>query len=322
LRSAWLKQLCYLLALWGAVAAPAAWADPVAAVQLLRVSGCGGLLPAAPSLLHSRQLDGAAALWAGGVSPATAAVRSGYAARIAVGLRLSGPDDLLLKELRRKRCGQLADRSLRAIGAYRTAEAVWVLMASPQDAGAPTQTSGTTWTTLRPAGQPASQVSRSAGVSDDGSPARVYSYSTAPLAADSETRVLQLVNALRASGTHCGAKSYPPALPLTLSDSLGSAAAEHAADMARHDYFEHVDLKGKSPADRVRATGYRDRLVGENIAYGPTSADEVVAGWLHSTGHCENIMDPRFVQMGLAVRSGHGSRHGPYWDQVLAAPQH
>jgi uncharacterized protein YkwD len=90
--------------------------------------------------------------------------------------------------------------------------------------------------------------------------------------------------------------------------------------MARHDYFEHVDLGGHTPADRVRASGYREKLVGENIAYGPTSAEEVVAGWLHSTGHCENLMDARFAEMGLAQASGQGSRRGLYWDQVLTQP--
>jgi hypothetical protein len=39
-----------------------------------------------------------------------------------------------------------------------------------------------------------------------------------------------------------------------------------------HDYFEHQDLTGRSPADRVRAGGYEDKLVGENIAYGPKSS--------------------------------------------------
>jgi uncharacterized protein YkwD len=90
--------------------------------------------------------------------------------------------------------------------------------------------------------------------------------------------------------------------------------------MARHDYFEHVDLSGHTPADRVRAIGYREKLVGENIAYGPTSAEEVVAGWLHSTGHCENIMEPRFAEMGLGQASGQGSQRGLYWDQVLTQP--
>jgi uncharacterized protein YkwD len=133
-------------------------------------------------------------------------------------------------------------------------------------------------------------------------------------------RVLDEVNAVRARGTRCGGRSMGAARPLQLSATLGTAAAEHAVDMAQHDYFEHVDLGGRSPADRVRAIGYRYTLIGENIAYGPASADEVVSGWLHSPDHCENIMDPRFAEMGLAYAPGQGSRRGLYWDQELAAP--
>jgi uncharacterized protein YkwD len=91
--------------------------------------------------------------------------------------------------------------------------------------------------------------------------------------------------------------------------------------MAEHGYFEHQDLAGRSPAERVRAVGYRETLVGENIAYGPQSAEEVVRGWLDSPGHCENIMDPRFAEMGIAYAPGRASRHGLYWVQVLAAPR-
>jgi uncharacterized protein YkwD len=106
-----------------------------------------------------------------------------------------------------------------------------------------------------------------------------------------------------------------------LSDALAGVALEHASDMAVHNYFEHVDLTGHSPADRVRAAGYHEKLVGENIAYGPTSTDEVVKGWLESPGHCENIMDPRFAEMGIAFAPGQASKHGLYWVQVLADPQ-
>jgi uncharacterized protein YkwD len=102
---------------------------------------------------------------------------------------------------------------------------------------------------------------------------------------------------------------------------LGQVALGHATDMARHGYFEHQDLAGHSPADRVRAVGYREKLVGENIAYGPQSADEVVQGWLDSPGHCENIMDPRFAEMGIAYAPGQAHKHGLYWVQVLAAPK-
>jgi uncharacterized protein YkwD len=138
-------------------------------------------------------------------------------------------------------------------------------------------------------------------------------------------RALQLVNDVRARGTRCGNRSFVPVRPVKLSGTLAGVASAHAVDMAVHTYFEHVDLAGQSPADRVRAIGYREKLVGENIAYGPKTVDEVVQGWLDSPGHCENIMDPRFAEMGIGVALGRSpsssSRHGLYWVQVLAAPR-
>jgi len=135
------------------------------------------------------------------------------------------------------------------------------------------------------------------------------------------TRALQLVNEVRARGTRCGERSFGPAPPVRLSGTLAGVAYGHAADMAEHNYFEHEDLAGRSPAERVKAVGYREKLVGENIAYGPKSAEEVVRGWLDSPGHCENIMDPRFAEMGIAYAAGQASRRGLYWVQLLAAPR-
>lgn len=150
------------------------------------------------------------------------------------------------------------------------------------------------------------------------SPYAIPAAAQAPLLA---RRALELVNDVRARGTRCGARPFGPAPPVRLSETLAGVAFGHAADMAKHDYFEHEDLAGRSPADRVRAVGYREKLVGENIAYGPKSAEEVVQGWLESPGHCENIMDPRFAEMGIAYAAGQASRRGLYWVQLLAIPQ-
>lgn len=149
-------------------------------------------------------------------------------------------------------------------------------------------------------------------------PYRVPSRSESPLLA---ARALELVNAARSRGSRCGAQWFGPAPPVRLSLTLGQVALGHATDMAEHDYFEHRDLAGHSPADRVRAVGYHESLVGENIAYGLKSADEVVQGWLDSPGHCENIMDPRFAEMGIGFAQGRAVRRGLYWVQLLAAPR-
>jgi uncharacterized protein YkwD len=135
------------------------------------------------------------------------------------------------------------------------------------------------------------------------------------------SRALYLINSVRARGARCGERRFGPAPPVRMSGTLVGVALGHAADMAALGYFEHEDLAGHTPADRVRAVGYREKLVGENIAYGPKTADEVVQGWLDSPGHCENIMDPRFAEMGIAYAPGHAARHGLYWVQVLAAPR-
>lgn len=134
-------------------------------------------------------------------------------------------------------------------------------------------------------------------------------------------RALALVNAARARGARCGERWFPPAPPVRPSSTLDLVALGHADDMARHGYFEHRDLSGKSPADRVRAAGYREMLVGENIAYGVQSADEAVRGWLDSPGHCENIMNPRFAEMGLGFAAGRPPKRGLYWVQLLAVPR-
>lgn len=139
-------------------------------------------------------------------------------------------------------------------------------------------------------------------------------------------RVLDLVNQSRAAGRRCGREHFPAAPALAPSQALYSAAAAHARDMARRGYFEHRAPDGSEPKDRVRRAGYRPRLTGENIAYGPETAEEVVAGWLASAGHCANIMDPRFRDMGVAVAQGR-KRGQFYWvqdlgTQNLALPAH
>jgi uncharacterized protein YkwD len=134
-----------------------------------------------------------------------------------------------------------------------------------------------------------------------------------------QQQVLKLVNEARARGRICGSERFTPSAPLSVSDQLYRAARAHARDMARRNYFEHQGRDGRSPKDRVQREGYRLRLTGENIAFGPGTAGEVVAGWLGSPGHCANIMDPRFQDMGVAVSQGKKRGHF-YWVQELGAP--
>jgi uncharacterized protein YkwD len=283
-------------------AAPAIDADPLSMVEMLRAGGCGGILPAAAPITRTASLDRMAALWAGGDSLVQAAERSGVRAEHLGGVHLTGPESAVVPQLRHSGCSTLVDRDVRTLGVYQRGADTWLVVATAPMATASTVTP--------PTALPHSSLPQP-------SP-RPQPLPPAPQLA---SRALQLVNDARARGTRCGTRQFAPAAPLTLSGTLAGVAFGHAADMAQHNYFEHTDPAGRSPADRVRAVGYHEKLVGENIAYGPESVDEAVRGWLDSPGHCANIMDPRFVEMGIAFSSGHADKRGLYWVQVLAEPQ-
>jgi uncharacterized protein YkwD len=269
--------------------------DALNAVQVLREGGCGGLVPAAHALRRDVGLDQSAAQWADGGSLPAAVESHGFRPEFIKGLHVDASEDALLAALKRSDCRALTDRTLRAAGLYHRGSESWLVLA---------------YADLPPGAQRAQ-------------PAGADSSAAAAPATGSQlaARALQLVNDVRARGIRCGSRAFAPAPPMALSGVLAGVAFGHAADMARHNYFEHEDLTGHSPADRVRAIGYQEKLVGENIAYGPQSVDEVVRGWLDSPGHCENIMDPRFAEMGIAYAAGQMRRKGLYWVQLLAEPK-
>jgi uncharacterized protein YkwD len=145
---------------------------------------------------------------------------------------------------------------------------------------------------------------------------------TAPKDADAVSReVLALVNEARQRPRRCGAEHYGRGKPVKLVARLEEAARVHADDMARNGHVDHTGRDGSSVGERVKRTGYERRLVGENLAAGPGTAREVVEGWLASPPHCANIMEPRFLDMGVAFTVNPRSRFGVYWVQVLAAPK-
>lgn len=134
--------------------------------------------------------------------------------------------------------------------------------------------------------------------------------------------VLAAVNAARAVPRRCGDRHFDAAPPLAWNAALAQAALAHSEDMAGQRFFSHQGKDGRAVAQRATQALYRWRLVGENIAAGMDSAEEAVAGWLDSPGHCANIMNPNFTEMGAAFAIAHGDKPGRvYWTQVLGAPR-
>jgi uncharacterized protein YkwD len=135
-------------------------------------------------------------------------------------------------------------------------------------------------------------------------------------------QILVEVNHARARARSCGEQAFAPAPPVTWSRQLGLAALGHSANLAKGHYFSHVEKDGSTPADRATRAGYPWRLVGENIASGNRTPQEAVQAWLDSPGHCANLMNPGFTEMGAAYAiDPHSENRTPYWTQVFGRPR-
>jgi uncharacterized protein YkwD len=130
----------------------------------------------------------------------------------------------------------------------------------------------------------------------------------------SRNKILTLVNKARLSGRYCGRKWYAPTTKLKWNDRLEAAARIHSKDMYQHNTLSHKGSDGKFVDDRLYSQHYLWTACGENVAYGALYEDEVMQEWLKSPGHCENIMNPEYTEMGAWLT-------GMYWTQVLAKPQ-
>lgn len=124
---------------------------------------------------------------------------------------------------------------------------------------------------------------------------------------------LENINHIRQKGCNCGTSYMPPAPPLVWNNYLEIAATGHAQDMATENYFSHTSKDGRNLEDRVVLAGYffkgyKSFAVGENIAMGQQSIAEVMRGWLKSEGHCKNLMNPTFKEIGIA-------EYNHYWVQ-------
>jgi uncharacterized protein YkwD len=101
--------------------------------------------------------------------------------------------------------------------------------------------------------------------------------------------------------------------------TLKDMAADYACEMITGGFFAHVDPNtGSTLGTRTEDHGYEFLKVGENLAAGQLSPEEVMAAWMNSEDHRANILDADFVELGVAVRTG--GEYGIYWVQEFGWP--
>jgi uncharacterized protein YkwD len=144
---------------------------------------------------------------------------------------------------------------------------------------------------------------------------------SAPEAVDASTtdtgfvdEVVRLTNEFRAENG---------VAPLTANDELDTAAQGHSDDMAQADFFNHIGSDGSDPQDRAAEAGYSSQFLGENIAAGQTSPEDVVQAWIDSPGHRENMLRPQFTEIGVGftnLADDTGSvNFNNYWTQAFGS---
>ena len=96
-------------------------------------------------------------------------------------------------------------------------------------------------------------------------------------------------------------KGLPPVIE---NEALNKAAAAKAANMFSENYWAHFAPSGKTPWDFILASGYHFTYAGENLAKNFYNANDVIVAWMNSQTHSENLLNPNYKDIGIAVVDG------------------
>ncbi len=118
-----------------------------------------------------------------------------------------------------------------------------------------------------------------------------------------EQQVINLVNDIRVKN---GLSK------LTYDWQLARVARFKSEDMRDNSYFSHTSPVYGTPFQMIRNFGISYKSAGENIARGYATPEAVVNGWMNSSGHRANILNPSYTHIGIGYVSD-----GKYWTQMF-----
>lgn len=94
-------------------------------------------------------------------------------------------------------------------------------------------------------------------------------------------------------------------LPLLIEDArLNVAAYNKAKNMYEENYWAHYSPSGKDPWQFITGAGYKFIYAGENLAKNFYSPQDVMAAWMASPTHRENILNSHYKDIGISVVEG------------------
>lgn len=108
--------------------------------------------------------------------------------------------------------------------------------------------------------------------------------------------------------------------PLIENEKLNQIAELRAKDMVEKEYFSHQSPEGKSPWDWFAEAGYKYKYAGENLAVGFSDSKEIYYAWIDSPSHKENILNPKYKEVGTAILGGFGENNAVVVVQLFGSP--
>jgi uncharacterized protein YkwD len=116
------------------------------------------------------------------------------------------------------------------------------------------------------------------------------------------SQVLRVMNEYRAAA----------GVPALRHDSrLELAARDRMRHMEDEAYWSHLSPNGLSPFIWIKARAYQYTAAGENLAAGFETARLLVASWMESKGHRENILSADYADCGIAIIEGSTTHPAP-----------
>ena len=91
---------------------------------------------------------------------------------------------------------------------------------------------------------------------------------------------------------------------LTVNPVLVAAAQAKANDMATYGYFAHISPQGVDPWHWFEQAGYKFTYAGENLAVDFSDSGDVNTAWMNSPTHRENLLNPKYTEIGIATAQG------------------
>ena len=126
---------------------------------------------------------------------------------------------------------------------------------------------------------------------------------------DFQSEIIRLVNAERKKR---GISS------LSVSNKLSSAASIRANELTQK--FSHTRPDGRSYISAAESLGYTFSYIGENIASGQNSPQDVMNIWMNSPGHRANILNPEYTEIGVGLDYANNI-YGLHWVQLFGRPK-